>query len=231
MPHREEWGMINYGQRGPRGRMGISVKKMDVDSEGHLWSHFSDGRNEDLGILPSGLPGEPGQNGRIIDVIVNGESKVDSEGVAIIDVTPAISYTAGDNIDISVDNVISSPLLIDKELVVTENVGGYVTGDHIPADTPIRTIIETILCPEPRPEPPTSDLFYWGVWGSRTSGAPTGIVDTMASETIEPAVVQRDGIIKYFTTRKQYEIIAYPATMPDLVAVYENDLPFNLVNG
>ena len=53
----------------------------------------------------------------------------------------------------------------------------------------------------------------------------------MASESIEASVVQRDGMIKYFTTRKQYEIIAFPATMPDLVAIYENDLPFNLLNG
>ena len=36
MPHKEEWGVVNYGQRGPRGRMGISVKKMYMDSEGNV---------------------------------------------------------------------------------------------------------------------------------------------------------------------------------------------------
>ena len=207
--------------------------------------------SEGIGHIPMGEPGEKGEPGDIVDVLVNGVS-VTSEGKAYItlpepgqdyvagdniDITGNVIsavdtvYTAGDNITIDSENVISSPMLIDKEITVTENVGGYVTGDKIPADTPIRQIIETILSPTPRPTPPQENLFFWGVWGSRTSGPPTGIVDTMASESIEPAVVQRDGIIKYFTTRKQYEIIAFPADMPDLVSVYENDLPFNVLNG
>lgn len=224
-----------------------------MDSEGVLTAYYSEAPLEQvIGKIPSGPEGPAGENGKIVDVIVNGESVVTSEGIAYItassegvvytageniDITGNVisaidtKYTAGDNIEISADNVISSPMLIDKVITVTEDVGGYVTGDTITADTPIRQIIETILAPAPRPVPPQENLFFWGVWGSRTSGPPTGIDSTFASEAIEPAVIQRDGIIKYFTTVKQYECIAFPADMPDLVSVYQNDLPFNVLNG
>lgn len=195
--------------------------------------------------MPQGVPGSPGQNGRIIDVIVNGESVVTSEGIAYItassegvvytageniDITGNVisavdtKYTAGDNIEISDENVISSPLLIDKDITVTEDVGGYAAGDKITADTPLRQIIETILAPAPRPTPPVGNLCFWGVTGSRTSGPPTGIESTFASETIEPAIAQRDNIVKYFTTVKQYACFAYPASMPDLVHIVQSDL-------
>ena len=36
MPNREEWGVVNYGQRGRRGYPGVSVKHMDMDSEGRI---------------------------------------------------------------------------------------------------------------------------------------------------------------------------------------------------
>lgn len=36
MPKREEWGITNYPTRGPRGRMGIGVRHMDMDSEGNI---------------------------------------------------------------------------------------------------------------------------------------------------------------------------------------------------
>ena len=180
MAHREEWSVINYGQRGRRGFPGRGVKSIQMDSEGFITAYYTDQTSEGVGYVPSGPQGEPGLNGRIIDVIVNSESVVTSEGVAIINMSPGeiyqageniditgnvisaidTTYTAGDNIEISPENVISSPMLIDKILTVTQDVGGYVQGDVIPADTPLRDIIEKILSPEPRPEPPTENLNY-----------------------------------------------------------------------
>lgn len=85
MPNREEWGVVNYGQRGRRGYPGVSVKHMDMDSEGRIYSHYSDGKTELVGQAMQGIQGEPGKdgiNGRITDVVINGQSMVDSEGVA-----------------------------------------------------------------------------------------------------------------------------------------------------
>lgn len=130
--------------------------------------------------MPQGLPGEPGKDGNITDVLVNGVS-VTSEGIAYINmgsegvtyeagdnitiegnVISAVDtkYTAGENITIDSENVISSPLLIDKDITVTEDVGGYAAGDKITADTPLRQIIETILAPAPRPTPPVGNLCF-----------------------------------------------------------------------
>ena len=155
-----------------------------------------------------------------------GENITISEGViSAVDT----KYTAGENIVIDSENVISSPMLIDKVITVTENVGGYVIGDVISEDTPLRQIIETILAPAPRPEPPTENLFFWGTGGTRRE-RPTNIDNTYASMVIEPAVVQRDGIVKHFATNANCAAIAFPVEMPDLVGVYQNDLPVNSID-
>ena len=246
--HRENIGLINYGQRGRRGYAGtVAVNEVFlVDSEGDVKVENVGSKHDALldFYLLKGVPGEPGRDGDIADVIVNGQSVV-SEGVAYIEIGNTLEagdniiisegvisavdtvYYAGNNITISEGNIINAAdvdLSIGKELTVTEDVGGYIKGDVIPADTPMKDIIEKILSPEPRPEPPTENLNYWGVTGSRTSGAPTGIDSTFAAEVIDPSISQRDGIIKYYTTVKQYACFAYPASMPDLVHIVQSDM-------
>lgn len=256
-----------------------------------------------------GEKGEPGENGRVVDVFVNGTSVVNSEGFAYIDmgsegptyiagdnitiesnvisakdtlyfagenvsidsenVISAIDtkysagegitidsenvisaayeagenitisegvisavdtkYTAGENIIIDSENVISSPMLIDKELVVSQDIGGYFAGDVIPEDTPIRQILETLLSPAPRPEPPTENLLFWGVGGDRRN-PPTGIESTMASEVIDPQELERYGIIKHYVAQTQWTVLAFPISMPKLVYAEANDTGMNALD-
>lgn len=226
--HREEWGVINYGQRGPRGRAGRGLYSLTVDSEGMLIAEYTDRTKQEVGELPSGQPGEPGKDGRIVDVFVNSESVVDSEGKAYITIPESHEYEAGENIVIE-DYVISSPMLIDKELTVTESLGGYFAGDVISEGTPIRQIIETLLCPAPRPEPPTENQLYWGVGGDRRN-PPTGLDGTYAAETIDPQEIERYGTIKHYQTNAQWTVFAFPASMPDLVYAEANDTGMNALD-
>lgn len=220
---------MSYGQRGPRGRNGRGVYSLTIDSEGMLWAEYTDRSKQPIGPIPEGLPGEPGKDGRIQDVIVNGQSVVDSEGVAYITTSEGAIYTAGENIEISPENVISSPMLIDKEITVTESIGGYLKDDVIPANTPIRTIIETILSPAQRPVPPVTDTLYWGVGGDRRN-PPVGLDGTYASESIDPAVIERYGTEKHYATNAQWTVFAFPASMPKLVYAEANDTGDNALD-
>ena len=134
--------------------------------------------------MPQGLPGEPGLNGKIVDVIVNGESVVTSEGIAYItassegqtyvagdnieingNVISAIdtTYTAGDHITISPENVISADIddIMGEDVLVTVDVGNYYAGDVISADTTLRDVIKNLLYKETPPVPPVVDTWYW----------------------------------------------------------------------
>ena len=178
--------------------------------------------------MPQGVPGEPGKDGDIVDVLVNGVS-VTSEGKAYIELPePGQEYTAGENIVIE-DYEISSPMLIDKELTVGADIGGYFAGDVIPEDTPLRDIIEKILCPEPRPVPPTDNLMFWGVGGDRRN-PPTGLDGTYSSESIDPQEMERYGTIKHYQTNAQWTVFAFPLSMPKLVYAEANDTGMNALD-
>ena len=112
--------MLNYGQRGRRGFKGRSVNSIQIDSEGVMTAYYSEAPLEEIvGKIPMGMPGPAGENGRIIDVIVNGESTVDSEGKAYITIgSEGPTYVAGDNITIEND-VISA---IDTVYTAGENI-------------------------------------------------------------------------------------------------------------
>ena len=160
--HREEWGVINYGQRGPRGRAGRGVYSLTVDSEGMIIAEYTDRSKQEVGQIPAGEPGPAGKDGRIQDVIVNGQSVVDSEGVAYITTSEGAIYTAGDHIEISPDNVISADIddILGQELLVNVDCGGYYQGDVIPQDTTLRDIIIHLLHKDTPPAPPVVDSWF-----------------------------------------------------------------------
>lgn len=184
MAHRENWEVINYGQRGRRGYPGRGVTSIQMDSEGMITAYYTDNTSEGVGKVPSGPQGEPGLNGKIIDVIVNSESVVDSEGKAYIilpepgqsyvagenitidgNVISAIdtTYTAGEHITIDSNNVISADIddVMGEDVLVTVDVGNYYAGDVIPATETLRDVIKNLLYKETPPVPPTVDTWYW----------------------------------------------------------------------
>lgn len=212
-----------------------------MDSEGYLTAFYSDLTSEGIGHIPSGPAGEPGQNGRIIDVFVNSESVVDSEGNAYINITPGLdyeagdnividgnvinavdtTYTAGDNISISPENVISASIddVMGVDTLVTKDVGYYYAGDIIPADTPLRDVIRNLLYQETPPTPPQSDKWCYGAFND----PPTSMEGMWSMEDIDGQEVSRTGKVQYFTTNRQYASIAYPQSMGPLVNIIESD--------
>ena len=239
--HREAVGLINYGQRGRRGYAGtVAVNNVFlVDSEGDVKVENVGSKNDALldFYLLKGVPGEPGRDGDISDVIVNGESVV-SEGVANITIGNTLqpgdnitisegiisaidtTYTAGDNISIE-NNVISAEVVdkTDEDILVTTDVGNYYAGDIIPKDTPLKDIIKNMFYKETPPAPPTVDTWYW--WAS--NDVPTEIPGSASSKTIDATEVAREGITQYFTTNRQHATIAYPASMGNLTSIFESD--------
>ena len=179
--------VTNYGQRGRRGYPGRGVTTIQMDSEGYLTAYYTDMTSEGIGHIPSGPQGEPGLNGKIVDVFVNSESVVDSEGKAYIvlpepgqsyiageniDITGNVisaidtKYTAGDNIEISDENVISASIddVIDEDILVTVDVGNYFAGDIIHAGEKLKDVVKNLLYKETPPVPPVVDSWYW--WAS-----------------------------------------------------------------
>ena len=187
-----------------------------------------------------GLPGPAGENGRIIDVIVNGESTVDSEGIAYVttggtyeagenitidgNVINAVDtvYTAGDNIEISPENVISANIddILGQDLLVNVDCGGYYAGDVIEGTTTLRDIIKHLLQKEVPPTPPVQDTWYW--WAS--NDVPTEIANSASSKAIDAQEVARNGMVQYFDTNRQYATVAYPASMGNLTHIIESDM-------
>ena len=180
--HREEIGLINYGQRGRRGYAGtVAVNDVFlVDSEGDVKVENVGSKHDALldFYLLKGVPGEPGRDGDISDVIVNGQSVV-SEGVANITIGNMLepgdniiisegvisavdtTYQAGDNISIS-EGVISANVedKTDEDILVTVDVGNYYAGDIIPANTPLKDIIKNMFYKEQPPVPPVTDMWF-----------------------------------------------------------------------
>ena len=181
--HREEIGLINYGQRGRRGYAG-TMEVHDVflvDSEGDVKVENVGSKHDALldFYLLKGVPGEPGRDGDIADVIVNGQSVV-SEGVAYIEIGNTLeagdniiisegiisavdtTYQAGDHITIS-EGIISADVedKTDEDILVTIDVGNYYAGDVIPANTPLKDIIKNMFYKETPPTPPVQDTWFW----------------------------------------------------------------------
>ena len=212
-----------------------------MDSEGYLTAFYSDLTSEGIGYIPSGPAGEPGQNGRIVDVFVNSESVVDSEGNAYINITPGLdyeagdnividgnvinavdtTYTAGENISISPENVISATIddVMGVDTLVTKDVGYYYAGDIITADTPLRDVIRNLLYQETPPTPPQSDKWFFGVFGTE----PTSLEGMWSSEDIDAQELSRTGKVQYFSTRRQFAAVAYPQSMGNLTQIIEAD--------
>lgn len=75
-----------------------------------------------------------------------------------VPVKEGVTYTAGDGIIISDDNVISADMdyisenaKVKTDITVTENVGGYSAGDTVAADTKILDVLQKMLCEEKQP--------------------------------------------------------------------------------
>ena len=214
-----------------------------MDSEGFITAYYSDLTSEGVGQIPSGPQGEPGENGRVIDVILNGSSVVTSEGIAYItassegmtyvagdniDITGNVisavdtTYTAGDHITIDENNVISAEVVdvMGVDVLVTKDVGYYYAGDIITADTPVRDVVRNLLYQEAPPVPPVTDTWFW--WAD--NDPPTAISPSASSKSIDGQEVVRDGMVQYFTTNRQYASVAYPQSMGSLVHIIESDM-------
>lgn len=134
---------------------------------------------------------------------------------------PCVEYTAGDHIEISEDHVISAKIDLEKEIIATLTVGGISEGETFPAGTPIEEIITKLLSKQP--------VDYGTIYFGVVDSTPDEITADAEAEKI-PDDFRKTGITHYYTTRgDQFEWVAYPANLGQLKTIYENDLPFNLL--
>lgn len=145
---------------------------------------------------------------------------ISSEGViSAVDT----KYTAGQNVEITADNVINVNVsdALKQAILVTQDLGGYTAGTTIDVNTPLEDILRTLLSPYVPPTPPITNRWYSGVFNE----PPTSLSGSWNYEQIEDIdALEETGKIQYFTTKKQYIGIAYPASMGNLIHIYESGL-------
>ena len=127
-------------------------------------------------------------------------------------------YTAGDHISISSEGVISANIddVIGEQITVTRDVGGYDAGDIVPANEKIIDIIKHLLGEQLPPEPPKE----YKLWSGVSNSIPVNIDPSWGYEMINPDELLEEGrFVKYFNANRQWEGIAYPGSMPDLVKI------------
>lgn len=114
--------------------------------------------------------------------------------------------TAGDNITISSDGVISSSAntKLEEQITATVTVGGIPEGTTFDEGTDLIDIIKQLLAPSEPPTPPTEECVYYGVLDN--------IPEDITSLTKE-AVVRDDVLAAGYSTRytanDQYLVFAY----------------------
>lgn len=131
------------------------------------------------------------------------------------------TYTAGENINISEDNVISATFGLSNDLVAGLSVGGITKGDTFTKGTNIEEVIEAILT---QISPSEAKIYY----GSLSTTSPN--VDDLHSVDI-PENIRTEGItLDLRTVGKQYQCVVYPKEIGTVTKIFENNLTdFNLL--
>ena len=127
--------------------------------------------------------------------------------------------TAGDNITIDENNVISSSAntTLGEQLVVTNPVGGIAAGTVYSADTQLVQIIKDMLGGS-GPIPPVGEyIIYFGV--SRT--IPENLEGLTSVTTTEETVIH-DGVNHRYTADDEYFIYAYPKHTGEIISIKDS---------
>jgi len=132
------------------------------------------------------------------------------------------TYTAGKNISISSDNVISASYELGEKLISEVNVGGIVKGDVFEAGTNIDDVIKALLS---QVSPVEGALFY----GAIDTTSPD--VDDLQSMEV-PSTIRTEGItLDLATSGKQYQCFIYPKEIGEVTRIIQNNLnEFNLID-
>lgn len=132
------------------------------------------------------------------------------------------TYTAGKNINISSDNVISASYGLEETITSDINVGGIEKGDTFEEGTNIDNVIKALL---EQTTPVQGTLYY----GAVDSTSPE--IDDLHSMEI-PSTIKTNGITLNLTTSgKQYQCFIYPKEIGELTKIVQNGLSdFNLID-
>lgn len=165
--------------------------------------------------------GNGGGGGEGKEYVAGENVKIEGNVISAVDT----KYTAGRNVEITEDNVInaqtSSELI--AELVAGRTVGGIAEGTVFPAGTPIEDII-TQLLEGTHPTPIEGKLFW-----ATVDNVPDGMTADFEEEDI-PGSIMSTGIKHTYATRgEQYECAIFPTKLGEVKTIYENGLPFNLL--
>lgn len=135
-------------------------------------------------------------------------------------------YTAGTNITIDEDNVISAltgDCTIGKSFVTTITVGHLQAGTQINAEDKLADILYNILYKEPE----AKDYLYWGM----TTYIPVDTVEGFDKEEVSSDITDSGITHSFNLPSKQYTSIAYPKSFGNLVWINQDSMPsLNLLN-
>ncbi len=134
----------------------------------------------------------------------------------------ATEYTAGKNITISEDHVISASYGLDETLVAGLNVGGVEKGDVFEAGTNIEDVIKAILIELS----PVEGTVYYGALNNTSPD-----VQSLHSIAIPPEIKSEGITLSLTTTGQQYQCIVYPKELGLLTKIVQNGMSdFNLLD-
>lgn len=140
-----------------------------------------------------------------------------------VPVKEGVTYTAGDGIIISDDNVISADMdyisenaKVKTAITVTENVGGYSAGDTVAADTKILDVLQKMLCEEKQPTitKPTIRISSTSPNASGTTSTVYVEAGTKLSPTITVELTS-NGSYEYGPTNTGVSVTKYCFSMSD----------------
>jgi hypothetical protein len=140
-----------------------------------------------------------------------------------VPVKEGVTYTAGDGIIISDDNVISADMdyisenaKVKTAITVTENVGGYSAGDTVAADTKILDVLQKMLCEEKQPTitQPTIRISSTSPNASGTGSTVYVEAGTKLSPTITVELTS-NGSYEYGPTNTGVSVTKYYFSMSD----------------
>lgn len=140
-----------------------------------------------------------------------------------VPVKEGVTYTAGDGIIISDENVISTDMdyisenaKVKTAITVTENVGGYSAGDTVAADTKILDVLQKMLCEEKQPTitKPTIRISSTSPNANGTGSTVYVEAGTKLSPTITVSL-ESNGSYEYGPTNTGVSVTKYSFSMSD----------------
>lgn len=168
--------------------------------------------NNVISVSLEGLPSTEEMN-KAVDKAVSEAVKPIKESVENLDKNKQAKLTAGKNIVIDDNNVISSTAsgAIAEEFTVTKEVGGLSVGTVIAAGTSYEDLFKQILAPV---VPPEEYKVYFGL----SKDVPSS-VDGMASKAVVESDLLMNGIFNRYTSNDERFVFAYPKSTGELISI------------